>query len=185
MAEQLERYRWLIVAFFAVLLFSGVGVLLYERMKSPEPLQVTSGNSSPVSEIRAYVTGAVRNPGVYTLREGDRWLDAVQAAGGATSEANLDAVNLARRVQDEDQIIVPRWGQAAVAGASQGPLLNINTASEADLMSLPGIGEVRAAAIVKSRTSDGSFSSIDDLTKRDLIPKSVFDRIAGQITVSQ
>lgn len=185
MSEQLERYRWLIVALFAVPLLSGIGFLLNDRLKSPQPLQINSASPAAVNDIRIYVTGAVRNPGVYSVHEGDRWLDAVQAAGGPAADANLDAVNLARRVQDEDQIVVPRVGQQAVAGASQGPLIDINTASEPDLKSLPGIGDVRASAIVKSRTSDGPYASIDDLVTRHIIPQSVFDKIAGQITVSQ
>ena len=71
-----------------------------------------------------YVTGAVQKPGVYPLADGSRWIDALAAAGGATAEANLTAVNLSKRAQDEDEIVVPQKGQqagAAVAGAAQSP----------------------------------------------------------------
>ncbi len=184
MAEQLERYRWLIAAFLAVPLVSGITLLLNDRLSDPEPLLVNSA-APAISDIRVYVTGAVQNPGVYPLNDGSRWIDALEAAGGAASDADLNAVNLARRAQDEDQIIVPRIGQTAVASANQSPLININSASAAELESLPGIGQVRANQIVQSRTKDGPFSAVDDLLLRNLISESVFEDIAPLITVTQ
>ncbi len=184
MAEMLERYRWFVVAVFAVPLVSGIAYLINDRLSDPNPLQVNTGGVA-ISDIRAYVTGAVQNPGVYPVKDGDRWIDAVQAAGGPAPDADLTAVNLARRVQDEDQITVPRQGQVAVSGVSRAPLINVNTASEAELASLRGIGQVRASAIVKSRTTDGPFAAIDDLLSRKLLPKSVYDDISTLVTVSQ
>lgn len=183
MADQLERYRWLIVAVLAVPLLSGIAYLLNERLDDPPELQI-SDDQAP-TDIRVYISGAVQRPGVYPLMDGQRWIDALEAAGGATAEADLNAVNLSRRAQDEDQIFVPAQGQSAVAGASRGPLVNINTAGELELKSLPGIGEVRARSIVESRTSEGAFASIDDLLTREVIPESVFEDIAPLITVSQ
>jgi competence protein ComEA len=182
--EQLERFRWLIVALLAVPLLSGIGFVLNERIQERDPL-VISATDLPEADIRVYVAGAVERPGVYPMPEGARWIDALEAAGGPTEDANLNAINLARRVQDEDQIIVPRLNQPAAAGAAQTPLIDINTASESDLESLPGIGEVRAQRIVQSRLTDGPFATIDDLLTRKLIPKSVFDQIQPLITVSQ
>ncbi|MBI2913472.1 MAG: SLBB domain-containing protein, partial [Chloroflexi bacterium] len=176
MADGLERYRWLIVALFAVPLLVGIGFLLNERLSGPEPLQLNMGDV-PAGDLRVYVAGAVQRPGVYPLRDGDRWIDALEAAGGPSADADLAAVNLARRARDEDQIVVPYQGQAAqpgapvaVAGTSQAPLININSASQADLESLPGIGEVRATNIMRSRTTDGAFASTEDLLTRKLIP---------------
>lgn len=182
MSELLERYRWLIVALFAVPLLSGVFLLIEDRLDDPGPLVVQTGDTS-IADIRVYVTGAVENPGVYSVPDGSRWIDALEAAGGATADANLDGVNLARRVNDEDQIVVPLLGQALVAGATQSPLVNINTAGESLLESLPGIGEVRASTIIRSRDTDGPYTSIEDLRDRDLIPNSVFDDIADLISV--
>lgn len=182
MSEQLERYRWLVVGVFVVPLLVGIGFLVRDRTDDPQALKISSGDI-PIADVRAYVTGAVQHPGIYPLKDGDRWIDAVEAAGGATAEADLTAINLARRVSDEDQIVVPKTGQTAdVAGANQGPLLNLNSASETDLMDLPGIGEVRAAAIIDSRSTDGPFGSVDDLVTRKLIPQSVQDDIIGMIT---
>jgi len=182
LAEQLERYRWLIVALFAVPLLVGIGFLLNDRLSGPEPLEINMGDV-PLGEIRVYVTGAVQRPGVYPLQEGNRWIDALEAAGGPTADADLARVNLARRAQDEDQIVVPRQGEASVSATNQSPLININTASQAEMESLPGIGEVRATAILRSRTTDGPFAAIEDLLARDLIPESVYEQIAPLITV--
>lgn len=184
MADQLERYRWLIVAVFSVPLLSGIAYLLNERLDEPPALQISEGQAVP-GDVRVYITGAVQKPGVYSVEDGDRWIDALEIAGGATSEADLNAVNLSQRAEDEDHIFVPVVGGAAVAGASQGPLININTSGEAELQSLPGIGEVRARSIVQSRTTDGPFGSIDDLLARNLVPESVFAEIAPLITVTQ
>ena len=183
MAELLERYRWLIVGLFAVPLLSGIVLLVEDRLDDPPGLVVQNGDTS-IADVRVFVSGAVQNPGVYSVPDGSRWIDALDAAGGATDDANLDGLNLARRVSDEDQILVPILGGALVAGASQSPLTNINTASATELESLPGIGEVRASTIIRSRETDGLYGSIDDLRDRDLIPDSVFDDIADLITVA-
>lgn len=182
MPDLMERYRWLVVALFALPLAVGVGFLLSERFSGPEPLEVDLADV-PAEEIRVYVTGAVQRPGVYPMIDGDRWIDALEAAGGATDDADLASVDLARRVHDEDTILVPRLGQTAVAGAAQGPLTDVNIASVEELEALPGIGEVRAGRIVQSRQEDGPFASVDELLERDIIPASVFDEIAELVTV--
>ena len=184
MSDQLERYRWLIVALLSVPLLSGIAYLLNDRLDDPAPLRVNETQTLP-TDIRVYIAGAVQNPGVYPVEEDDRWIDALEAAGGPTSDANLNAVNLSQRVQDEDQIFVPRLGNTDVAGVNQAPLININTAAADQLESLPGIGAARTRSILASRTSDGPFATIDDLLSRDLIPESVFAEIAPLITVSE
>ena len=184
MSDQLERYRWLVVALLSVPLLSGIGYLLNDRLDDPAPLRVNETQTLP-TDIRVYIAGAVQNPGVYPVEEDDRWIDAVEAAGGPTWDANLDAVNLSQRVRDEDQIFVPRLSSTNVAGVSQGPLININTAAAEQLESLPGIGAARTRSILASRTSDGPFATIDDLLARNLIPESVFTEIAPLITVSE
>ena len=139
-------------------------------MDDPAPLKVNDAQTIP-TDIRVYIAGAVQNPGVYPLEEDDRWIDALEAAGGPTSDANLDAVNLSQRVQDEDQIFVPRLGNTDVAGVNQAPLININSASREQLESLPGIGAARAQSILASRVSDGPFAAVDDLLYAQLDPR--------------
>ncbi len=182
MSNLLERYRWFVVALFALPLLIGSGFLLSERLSGPPPLELELADV-PAEEIRVYVTGAVQRPGVYPLTDGDRWIDALEAAGGPTSDANLAAVDLARRARDEDTILVPSLSGADVASASQAPLVDINTASAEQLATLPGIGEVRAGRIIDSRERDGPFVSADELLERDLIPLSVFEEIADLVTV--
>lgn len=182
MQDLLERYRWFIAALFAVPLILGIAFLLSERLNGPQPLEIDLADV-PAEEIRVYVAGAVQRPGVYPLTDGDRWIDALEAAGGPTADANLAAVDLARRARDEDTILVPSLSGADVASASQASLVDINTASAAILETLPGIGEVRAGRIIDSRERDGPFASADELLERDLISLSVFEEIADLVTV--
>ena len=182
MSDLLERYRWLIVAVLVLPLAVGIGFLLNERFSGSEPLELDLAEV-PAEEIRVYITGAVQRPGVYPMQDGDRWVDALEAAGGPTEDADLAAVDLARRVRDEETVLVPRLGQTAAAEAVQGPLVNINTASAEELETLPGIGEVRANHIIDSRQEDGPFASVDELLERELVPASVFEEIADLVTV--
>jgi competence protein ComEA len=180
-SELLHRYQWLVLAVAAAPLLAAIAYLLADRLSDPRPLELDLA-TVPAQDLRVYVSGAVRAPGVYPLSEGDRWIDALQAAGGPSDDADLAAVDLARRAQDEDTILVPRLGEGAVAGATQTPLIDLNAATADQLATLPGIGEVRAAAIVDSRQADGPFASADELLERDLIPVSVYEQIAGLVT---
>jgi competence protein ComEA len=188
MLDRIESYRWLIVAILAVPVLAGTGTLLADRAdRGAEPLVVEDGGP-PDGDIRVYVTGAVANPGVYGMAPNLRWIDAVEAAGGHTSSADLQSINLATRLSDEDMIVVPSLGDsAAVAGHSAAgsiTVVNINSATEAELDTLPGIGEVRAGRIVSSRNEVGPFTAIEDLLARELVPDSVFDEIAPLISVN-
>jgi competence protein ComEA len=182
LSDQFERYRWLIIALLAVPLLSGIAYLLNDRLDEPAPLAVEDA-AVPV-DMRVYITGAVQHPGVYPVDEGDRWIDALEAAGGPTDDADLNAVNLSRHALDEDHIYVPSIAGTNVAGGSAQSLVNINTADQAELESLPGIGEVRAQSILQSRTTNGPYASIEDLLTREVIPESVYTDIAPLITVS-
>ncbi|MCJ7509538.1 MAG: helix-hairpin-helix domain-containing protein [Dehalococcoidia bacterium] len=182
----LERYRWLVIGLMAAPLLIGIGVLVDRQLQGPQPLVINLGETPPASEIQVYVAGAVSRPGVYFLSDGDRWIDAVEAAGGPSADADVEAINLARRLQDEGQVLVPRLGEQAALGAAQAPqdeLININSAPAAVLDSLSGIGEVRSQNIVDSRERDGPFSRIEELVERKLIPQSVFDQLRELITV--
>jgi competence protein ComEA len=182
-SDFLHRHRWLVFLAASAPILAGIALLLADRLAEPRPLQIDLA-TVPAEDLRVYVTGAVRAPGVYPLVEGDRWIDALQAAGGPSDDADLAAVDLARRARDEDTIAVPRLGQgAAVAGATQGPLIDLNAADADELSTLPGIGEVRAAAIIASREADGPFASVDELLERDLIPVSVYEQVADLVTV--
>jgi competence protein ComEA len=128
--------------------------------------------------VTVHVAGAVRRPGVYRLRQGERVDDALQRAGGATRRADLSAVNLAAKVEDGRQILVPvraRTAPAATAapaapgapGAPAAPAqpVNLNTATLEQLDTLDGIGPGLAQAILQYREEHGGFGSVDDLAQ--------------------
>jgi len=143
-------------------------------------------SSAEAPEVCVYVCGSVRCPGVYTLPEGSRIADAVEAAGGFSSGANPESRNLAERVQDGEQIrIAPRTEAepaAAPAEAGRG-LVNLNTADKEELMTLTGIGEAKAEAILAWRAEQGPFQNIEDIMLVSGIKEAAFRKIRDQITV--
>ena len=117
-----------------------------------------------------HVAGAVRSPGVYRLREGERIQDAVRRAGGPRAGADLNAINLAAKVADGQQVVVPRRGAAgavaaaaAVPGGPTQPPVSLNTATAEQLDTLDGVGPATAAKILDWRRQHGGFRSLDDL----------------------
>ncbi|HVW46048.1 MAG TPA: ComEA family DNA-binding protein [Solirubrobacterales bacterium] len=110
------------------------------------------------------VTGAVREPGVYRLPAGSRVEEAVKRAGGPTGKAELDSLNLAARLADGQQVVVPEEGApaAAAGGEEEGPI-SLSTATAAELDTIDGIGPVTAEDIIKFREEHGGLSSVDQL----------------------
>jgi competence protein ComEA len=153
----LERHQFLVLA-AAVLLLLG-GLLLRDISKdSPPALVISDAALADSDSVVVHVAGAVGAPGVYGLPAGARVQDAVLAAGGATAGADLDSVNLARRVRDGERITVPSGARAASnapATLAPGQTLDLNQATQAQLDGLPGIGEAYSRRIVDSRTVDG------------------------------
>jgi competence protein ComEA len=192
MASPLERFSHAIIVGLAALVVAAVIALVVERRDDGRPLAITvSGTPTQAGPMMAYITGAVAQPGVYEIADGDRVIDLLNRAGGAAAEANLLAVNLAQRIHDEDRVIVPRAGEAAsaatpvsqVAGVAVGSPIDINSASAQELDALPGIGEVYSQRIVDSRTNAGLFVTTDDLITRQLVPRATYDKIRDLITV--
>jgi len=164
-------------------------------------LDESSQRSRSGSELRVYITGAVRRPGVYLLSAGDRFEDALAAAGGGTSEADLAAVNLALRVQDEAHYRVPSIGETpdsesytdtgpatsqdapSDTGQSSNGLIDLNSASVELLETLPGIGPVRAKAIVADRELNGPFLTIEQITRVQGIGTTTYTNIRDLVTV--
>jgi competence protein ComEA len=181
--DQVHELRWYILGALSIPLLIACALLVEDRIDDPEQLVVVAGDES-APDIRVFVAGAVERPGVYPLSANARWVDAVEAAGGATSDADLAAVNLARRVEDADHIVIPGAEvDPAVLGAVSNPsIIDINSATQEQLESLPGIGEVRASRIIASREADGLFEQVEDLILRDLIPDSVYQEIEPTIT---
>ena len=145
--------------------------------------------------LRVHVCGAVAAPGVYDLAEGARVLDAVEAAGGFAEGAARDALNLARTVSDGEQVVVPSEadiaaqeaasagvGASAPTGGASGKV-NINTASAAQLDTLPGVGASTAEKIVADREANGPFKTVEDLKRVSGIGDKKFAALADAICV--
>ena len=164
---------------------------------------VTPENTPLPSETRVgvYISGAVVNPGVYLVNGDSRLANVLLLAGGATAEAELTAVNLASIVQDEDHWHIPEKGEVAPvsdgsvlrarnadsssAGSQQGSsgALDLNRADVELLKTLPGIGEVRARAIVNHREANGDFASVDGLMDVEGIGVGIVENIRDLVTV--
>jgi competence protein ComEA len=160
-----------------VLAFAGRTLLRPGHAAVPPPVRI-AGPARTVKAARLFVNvvGAVRRPGLYRVPEGARVADAVARAGGATRKAQLELVNLAARVADGEQVVVPRRGTAPVgssagvgAGAGSIPAgpVHLNSATLEQLDTLPGVGPVTAQKIVDYREQHGGFGSVDEL---DAVP---------------
>ncbi|MGE0056354.1 MAG: helix-hairpin-helix domain-containing protein [Dehalococcoidia bacterium] len=187
MLDRLERYQLLILAAAAVL-FAAALVTVTMQDGAAKPIAFESGSQlDDGTPIRVHVSGEVVRPGVYDLFAGERVIDAIDQAGGATAAANADALNLARRLRDGEQLVVPsrtisRPSTTAVTLAPGG-LVNVNTATAAELDLLPGIGEAYSRRIIDSRTVDGPFTTLDELVTRKALPAATLAKIRDQLTV--
>ena len=161
--------------------------------KAEEGLRSTEILDEPAKEaeeIVIYVCGAVRNEGVYKLPLGSRAEDALKAAGGYSEDAAKGVVNLAGLLTDGEQIIFPREGEeddmykTGTEGVQQnGGRININTADITLLMTLPGIGESRAADIISYREKHGAFEKTEDLMKVSGIKEATWQKLKDRIAV--
>ncbi|MEF9876160.1 MAG: ComEA family DNA-binding protein [Gordonibacter sp.] len=158
-----------------------------------------------VSEVRmlwVHVGGAVAVSGVYEVSEGSRVLDVVEAAGGFAEGAACDSLNLAREVADGEQVLVPSQADRATAAAgetaagslvggtagsagalAEGGRVNINTASVAQLDTLPGVGVSTAEKIIADREANGPFKTVEDLKRVAGIGDKKFAALADAISV--
>jgi competence protein ComEA len=180
-----DRNQYILLAAVA-LLFLGSLFVLQLLDDDPAPLEFTQGDSLPDgAPIRVHVAGAVVRPGVYDLRAGDRVIEALAAAGGPSATADVETVNLARRLRDAEQLVVPqrRTPSTAAATLPPGARLDINAATEAELDLLPGIGEAYSRRIIDSRRVDGPFKSTDELVQRRVLPQATFERVRDLISV--
>ncbi|HEY3118134.1 MAG TPA: ComEA family DNA-binding protein [Chloroflexota bacterium] len=172
-----------------------IGSTLWLRPAAPV-IEVRPLDPQPtaVMSIWVHVDGAVVFPGVYELTSDSRVFDAIDMAGGATEAAELSSLNLAARVTDGQKLVVPAQGQATVAGTNVAspsiasasptdPRINLNTATQKMLESLPGIGAVTAQRIVLYRQANGPFKRIEDVRDTKLVTSAVFERIKTLITV--
>lgn len=143
-----------------------------------------------------HVCGEVANPGIYELPAGSRIYEAVKAAGGFTENAEEESVNLASPIEDGVQIRIYSKDEAETlaagaapfdgfeaSGEGKEPVVNLNTATKEELMTLSGIGESRAEDIIRYREENGGFQNIEDIMKVSGIKDAAFQKIKDRITV--
>lgn len=153
----------------AIVVLSGaVGLGILRGRAAPVetvPLGDAAQTSPSDGELYVHVLGAVERPGLYVLRLDTRLVDAVAAAGGTTDDADLTAINLARPLTDGEQIVVPVAGGSAAPGvaAPSDGRVDLNTADQTALETLPRIGPALAQRIIAWREENGGFRSVDDL----------------------
>ncbi len=145
--------------------------------------------TSSAGSVTVDVAGKVRRPGIVVLDTGARVVDALKAAGGARPGVDLSSLNLARVLVDGEQLLVGVPAVVGVAGgavpttAADGPLVNLNTATQPELETLPDVGPVTAEAILAWRTEHGGFTSVEELLEVDGIGDATLATIAPHVTV--
>lgn len=194
--------RKIIKILLAVLCFVAAGILftsLTKKPSAPSEQDVVSAETKILSEtetipetlrkVCVHVCGSVNHPGVYYLDEGARIHEAVEMAGGMTTDAAGDVINLAEEVSDGQKIYIPNQQEQAegftledLQKADDG-LININTASLDELKKLPGIGDIKAEAIIAYREEAGKFNSIEDIMNVSGIKDSSYEQIKDYIKV--
>jgi competence protein ComEA len=153
------------------------------------PVPTDTPSEAGGTELVVDVAGKVRRPGIAVLPPGSRVVDALEAAGGARAGVDLAGHNLARLVVDGEQILVGVAPAPGVAG-TLGPappegtsLVNLNTADQVTLETLPGVGPVTAGAILAWRTDNGGFTSVDELLEVDGIGEATLEDLAPLVTL--
>ncbi|MBS4537153.1 helix-hairpin-helix domain-containing protein [Clostridium sp. D2Q-11] len=186
------------------LLFTNKNDISYEKYEEAVDLEETEDDISeeepieivtekPTEDIIIHITGAVNSPGIFTLKLGSRINDAVLAAGGLTSEADENRINLAKKVDDEEKIHIYKVGEEEISSLGNDNLtqnnsednngkININTANQNELETLPGIGSVKANKIIEYRNSN-KFNSIEDIMNVEGIGEKTFQNIQSKISI--
>lgn len=172
----------IVVVILALAVTVGIGLL----RGATTPIETVTADAAPDAvdgvDLYVHVSGAVAAPGLYRLREGARVVDAVAAAGGFAEGADEGAVNLARPLGDGEQLAVPLIGAPEPGGGGDGRV-NLNTATEAELDTLPRIGPAMASRILRWREDNGRFTSVDDLLAVPGIGEKMLESLRSLVTV--
>jgi competence protein ComEA len=201
----LSNQEKITIIFLLIVITIGIGIILYKNFNNEDNLAINSPSNFSenniaekieVPSVIIHISGAVKNPGVYKLKSIDRVVDAVKIAGGITERANPDAINLAALLKDGQKIIIPYKisNQVTVesdknieevysSSSSPSDQININTADDNTLQSLPGIGPVLSKKIIDYRNQNGLFEVIDDIKDVSGIGEKKFEGIKDLICV--
>lgn len=193
----------ILIIIAAIIVIITIGLYIYKNSKEEEydyyeessNLNEETNEESSMQEetITVHVTGEIKYPGVVVLKNGDRIVDAIEAAGGETEDADLDRLNLAYILNDGDKIYVPNKNDenkddnTITVGneieQEKKSTININTASLEELMELPGIGEATANKIIEYRKQNGKFKTIEELKNVTGIGNSKFEKLKDKIRI--
>lgn len=172
--------------------------IYYDDKENTEETVNTTEETFEEKNVYIQISGAVKNPGVYEVKSGSRIFEVMDLSGGYTEEAATDVVNLARPVKDEMKIYIPTKKEVEMSNQDyfwenyQMPeeekensdgRVNLNTATKEELMSLPGIGESKAEAIIEYREKNGRFGDISDVMNISGIKEAAFEKIKELIVV--
>jgi competence protein ComEA len=171
-----------------------IAALVWVVARNPSGEAVTLRPVPTDAPIVVHITGAVPRPGVYALPQGARVQDAISAAGGFLADADKTGINLARLLEDGERLDIPFGGggsdfviqpasTASAGGTGTTELIDINTASQAELETLPGIGPTTAQKIIAYRTENGPFQTTEDIINVSGIGPGTYERIKDLITV--
>lgn len=209
----------IIIAVGAIIIAITVGIYFYKTTKDNSEIEITEDNlttntavensNETVEEnntIVVHITGEVNYPGVVVLKEGARVVDAIEAGGGETDEADLSSLNLAYMLSDGEKIYVPNKEETSRESQEREYItsakdnseqsengakstgtnfkININTAKQEELTQITGVGESTAKKIIEYRTQNGKFKSIEDIKNIPGIGDSKFNAMKEEITVN-
>ena len=177
-------------------IYSTVSDYNFESTNTEENLIFNSSSDSDLTsddnDILVYVSGCVKNNIVVQLKSGSRIKDAIDAAGGLTEEADLTSVNLAYILEDGEKIYIPKKGEEMpleenssnyTSSSSKSSKININTATQTELESIPGIGSSTATKIIDYRKENGKFKNIEDIKNISGIGDAKFEKMKDYISV--
>ncbi|MBN1120967.1 MAG: ComEA family DNA-binding protein [Anaerolineae bacterium] len=195
MNQWLENHRTLVLSVIGILLVGGLAMMLIRwqpaapiTIEAPRPTAMPVPTETP-GPIQVYVSGAVAQANVYSLPAGTIARDAIDAAGGVTADADLNRINLALPLEDGTHVHVPSIGDVptlepgVVATPTPPWPVNINTAPQADLETLPGIGPATAEKIIAYREAYGPFNTIEEIQNVSGIGPATFEDIKEIIVV--
>lgn len=185
------RMKFVYGAFIAVMVV--ISGLFYNHLQIDEDMIVIddkgisrAAESSPETMMVVYVTGSVKAPGVYEVAEGVRLHEVIDRAGGFSSDAAMASLNLARFVFDGEQIHVYSMDEAEATASGQmneKKLISINSANAEELMTLTGIGEAKAEAIIAYREQNGPFRKTEDIMQVTGIKEAMYNKIKDDIGI--
>ena len=175
-------------ASITVIAVVGFAVYVFSSSFSSQPkVTLSKPSSSNTQDVKSpsiyiHVAGAVRKPGIYQLDSGSRVFDAVLLAGGFTNKANQTSVNMARILNDGEQLLVSS-GSSSAQVQQESSLISLNQASSSQLEDLPGVGPALAGRMVDWRTANGGFKSKEDLLNVAGIGDKLFAAVKDLVTL--